>query len=51
VLVEKEEWKFDTLTDLFDTLTITQAAIFCNTRKKVKIGGGGGVIENPNIIL
>jgi ATP-dependent RNA helicase len=31
----KEEWKFDTLCDLYDTLTITQAVIFCNTRKKV----------------
>src|SRR4051812_42909433 len=25
VAVEKEEWKFDTLTDLYDILTITQA--------------------------
>lgn len=33
--VEKEEWKFDTLCDLYDTLTITQAVIFCNTRQKV----------------
>lgn len=33
--VEKEEWKFDTLCDLYDTLTITQAVIFCNARKKV----------------
>ena len=24
VAVEKEEWKFDTLVDLYDTLTITQ---------------------------
>jgi hypothetical protein len=24
VAVEKEEWKFDTLCDLYDTLTITQ---------------------------
>jgi ATP-dependent RNA helicase len=36
VSVEKEEWKFDTLTDLYDTLTITQAVIFCNTRRKVE---------------
>jgi len=36
VAVEKEEWKFDTLCDLYDTLTITQAVIFCNTRKKVE---------------
>lgn len=35
VAVEKEEWKFDTLTDLYDTLTITQAVVFCNTKKKV----------------
>jgi ATP-dependent RNA helicase len=36
VAVEKEEWKFDTLCDLYDTLTITQAVIFCNTRRKVE---------------
>jgi len=36
VAVEKEDWKFDTLTDLYDTLTITQAVIFCNTRRKVR---------------
>jgi len=36
IAVEKEEWKFDTLTDLYDTLTITQAVIFCNTRRKVE---------------
>lgn len=35
VAVEKEEWKFETLTDLYDTLTITQAVIFVNTKKKV----------------
>lgn len=35
VAVEKEEWKFDTLCDLYDTLTITQSVIFCNTRRKV----------------
>ncbi|KAM0683976.1 Eukaryotic initiation factor 4A-III [Mitosporidium daphniae] len=35
VAVEKEEWKFDTLCDLYDTLTITQAVIFCNTKAKV----------------
>lgn len=32
--VEQEEWKFDTLCDLYESLTITQAVIFCNTRKK-----------------
>lgn len=35
IAVEKEQWKFDTLCDLYDTLTITQAVIFCNTRQKV----------------
>lgn len=32
---EKEAWKFDVLCDLYDTLNIAQAVIFCNTRKKV----------------
>jgi ATP-dependent RNA helicase len=36
IAVEKEDWKFDTLCDLYDTLTITQAVIFCNTRRKVR---------------
>ncbi|TKR86906.1 hypothetical protein L596_011405 [Steinernema carpocapsae] len=36
VSVDKEEWKFDTLCDLYDTLTITQAVLFCNTRRKVE---------------
>jgi ATP-dependent RNA helicase len=36
IAVEKEEWKFDTLCDLYDTLTITQAVIFCNTKQKVE---------------
>ena len=35
VSVEREEWKLDTLCDLYETLTITQAVIFCNTRRKV----------------
>ena len=35
VAVEKEQWKFDTLCDLYDTLTITQAVIFVNTKQKV----------------
>ena len=36
VAVEREEWKFDTLCDLYDTLTVTQAVIFCNTKRKVR---------------
>ena len=35
--VEREEWKFDTLCDLYDTLTVTQAVIFCNTKRKVHL--------------
>jgi len=35
VAVEREQWKFDTLCDLYDTLTITQAIVFCNTKQKV----------------
>jgi ATP-dependent RNA helicase len=35
IAVEKEDWKFETLTDLYDSLTITQAVIFCNKREKV----------------
>uniref|UniRef100_A0A8C2IDA6 RNA helicase n=1 Tax=Cyprinus carpio TaxID=7962 RepID=A0A8C2IDA6_CYPCA len=33
--VENEEWKLDTLCDLYETRTITQAVIFINTRRKV----------------
>jgi len=35
ISVEREEWKLDTLCDLYETLTITQAVIFANTRRKV----------------
>lgn len=38
--MEREEWKFDTLCDLYDTLTITQAVIFCNTKRKVGARAG-----------
>lgn len=34
--IEKEEWKFETLCDLYETLTITQAIIYTNTRRKVE---------------
>jgi len=33
--VEREEWKLDTLTDLYNEISINQSMIFCNTRKKV----------------
>jgi len=35
IAVDQEEWKLDTLCDLYETLTITQAIIYCNTRRKV----------------
>jgi ATP-dependent RNA helicase len=35
IAVEKDEWKFDTLCDLYDQLTINQCVIFLNTRKRV----------------
>jgi len=36
VYVEKEEWKLDTLCDLYETMTITQSVVYCNTRRKVE---------------
>ena len=36
IAVEREDWKLDTLCDLYDTLNISQAVIFCNTRRKVE---------------
>jgi len=35
IATDREEWKLDTLCDLYETLTITQAIIYCNTRRKV----------------
>lgn len=34
--VEEEEYKFDCLCDLYDSISVTQAVIFCNTRAKVE---------------
>ncbi|KAK6457551.1 eukaryotic initiation factor 4A [Scheffersomyces xylosifermentans] len=34
--VEMEEYKFDCLCDLYDSISVTQAVIFCNTRSKVE---------------
>lgn len=45
VAVEREEWKFDTLCDLYDTLTVTQAVIFCNTKRKVQPIEEYGILE------
>merc|ERR1712118_497552 len=35
VAVEKEDWKLDVLCDLYESLTISQAIIYCNTQRKV----------------
>ena len=34
--LEKEEWKLDTLCDLYETISISQAVIFVNKRKSVE---------------
>jgi len=36
IKIEQEAYKFDTLCDLYDSVNITQAVIFCNTRRKVE---------------
>jgi len=36
VMVEEEEWKLDTLNDLYETLGVIQAVIYCNTRQKAE---------------
>ena len=36
VNVEEEEYKYECLTDLYDSISVTQAVIFCNTRRKVE---------------
>merc|ERR1711963_1359029 len=33
----REEWKLDTLCDLYENLTISQAIIYCNRRRKVDL--------------
>merc|ERR1719270_2568661 len=35
IAIDKEDWKLETLCDLYETLTITQAIIYCNTRRRV----------------
>jgi translation initiation factor 4A len=36
IAIEKEEWKFDTLCDLYENLDIAQAIIYSNTRRRVE---------------
>ena len=47
VNVEKEDWKLDTLCDLYETLAITQSVIFANTRRKASLWGVGARSRNP----
>jgi superfamily II DNA/RNA helicase len=35
IAVDREEWKLECLCHLYETLTIIQAIIYCNTRRKV----------------
>jgi len=34
VAIEKEEWKLDTLCDLYESLTTTHTIVYCNTHRK-----------------
>ena len=34
--MEKEDYKCETLFDLYDSLTISQAVVFCNKKQKVE---------------
>jgi len=36
VAVERDEWKLDVLCDLYETLTISQCIVYCNTRRTVE---------------
>lgn len=36
VAVQQEDWKLETLCDLYKTLTITQCVIFCKSKQKVE---------------
>lgn len=35
VAIDKEEWKFDTLNELYKNLEIQQCIIYCNTKQRV----------------
>lgn len=35
--VDEEQYKFDCLVDLYDSISVTQAVIFCNTRARVEM--------------
>ncbi len=35
IAVQQEEWKFDVLKDIYNSISITSCVIFCNSRRKV----------------
>lgn len=37
ISVEREDWKFDTLIDLYKSFEVTQCVIFCNSKQKVEM--------------
>lgn len=37
IQVDREDWKFDTLIDLYKTYEVTQCVIFCNSKQKVEM--------------
>jgi translation initiation factor 4A len=37
IQVEREDWKFDTLIDLYKSFEVTQCVIFCNSKQKVEM--------------
>ena len=36
IAIEREEWKYEVLCDLYSTMTITQSIVFCNTCRTVE---------------
>merc|ERR1712232_304289 len=36
IAIEQDKWKLDTLCDLYETFTISQTIIYCNTRRRVE---------------
>jgi len=35
IAIDKEEWKYDTLVELYNNIEIQQCIIYCNTKKRV----------------
>uniref|UniRef100_A0A0N4W204 RNA helicase n=1 Tax=Haemonchus placei TaxID=6290 RepID=A0A0N4W204_HAEPC len=52
VNVQKDEYKFETLCDLYNVINVTQSVIFCNTRRKVCIfRTRAGLASNRNFVF